>query len=236
MELKGDSVIAASRHRVWNALNDPEILARCISTFDELMQQRTRIVGLPVGVRVGRGDAPATGFETMAETVKTTASLAALQTALGPARDDSTLLSSLGKALLEVVPSSAMVVYQVRDRVLHSVHTVSAEFAGFAAQSMKTGEGLSGWVAENGKSIINGNPAVEPGYLADPSHYGELRAAMAVPVIAKDGLIGVVALYRTMTDSFAGPELEALVSLAPTFARILTANTPEAVAAPCRTV
>ena len=31
------------------------------------------------------------------------------------------------------------------------------------------GQGLSGWVAENRKPILNGNPSVEPGYLNDPA-------------------------------------------------------------------
>ena len=44
------------------------------------------------------------------------------------------------------------------------------------------GEGLSGWVAENRKPILNGNPSVEPGYLADPAKFSTLRSALAVPL------------------------------------------------------
>ena len=36
MELKGDSLIAAPRDRVWTALNDPALLARCIEGVETL--------------------------------------------------------------------------------------------------------------------------------------------------------------------------------------------------------
>ena len=36
--------------------------------------------------------------------------------------------------------------------------------AGLAELAVPLGEGLLGWVADVGKPILNGNPAVEPGY------------------------------------------------------------------------
>jgi carbon monoxide dehydrogenase subunit G len=36
VELTGDSLIAADRHRVWTALNDPAVLARCIDGVESL--------------------------------------------------------------------------------------------------------------------------------------------------------------------------------------------------------
>ena len=41
MELRGEVVIAAARPRVWAALNDPEVLARCIEGVETLV----RVVG-----------------------------------------------------------------------------------------------------------------------------------------------------------------------------------------------
>ncbi|MFZ4688648.1 MAG: CoxG family protein [Polymorphobacter sp.] len=41
MQLTGDVTIAASRQRVWTALNDPEVLARCIEGVETL----TRVSG-----------------------------------------------------------------------------------------------------------------------------------------------------------------------------------------------
>ena len=52
------------------------------------------------------------------------------------------------------------------------------------------GQGLSGWVAENNKPIVNGNPSVEPGYLNDPAKFSTLRSALAVPLEGKQSVVG----------------------------------------------
>ena len=75
---------------------------------------------------------------------------------------------------------------------------------------MQLGEGVTGWVAQNHKPILNGNPSVEPGYLNDPTRYSTLRSALAVPLEGKAGLVAVLALYRAGQDAFTKGELEAV--------------------------
>ena len=59
-----------------------------------------------------------------------------------------------------------MAVYHRRGDTLFPEFTDSEAFLEFLSVEIPVGQGLTGWVAENGKAIINGNPAVEPGYLA----------------------------------------------------------------------
>jgi len=72
------------------------------------------------------------------------------------------------------------------------------------------GEGLSGWVAQNAKPILNGNPSVEPGYLNDPTKYSTLRSALAVPLEGTGSVVAVLALYRARQDGFSHDELSVL--------------------------
>jgi GAF domain-containing protein len=90
--------------------------------------------------------------------------------------------------------------------------------------------GLSGWVAENGKSIMNGNPAVEPGYLNDPTKFSLLRSALAVPVETGNGIAGVLSLYRQDKDAFGAEHLTVVLSAATALGRALdlTASSAEA--------
>jgi GAF domain-containing protein len=69
---------------------------------------------------------------------------------------------------------------------------------------------LSGWVAENHKAILNGNPSVEPGYLNDPTKYSTLRSALAVPIEAEGKVDSVLALYRASQDAFTRDDLRLL--------------------------
>jgi len=74
-------------------------------------------------------------------------------------------------------------------------------------------QGLSGWVAQNLKPILNGNPSVEPGYLNDESKYSTLTSAMAVPLEGLQGVVGVVALYHAEKDFFTSDHLRILLAV-----------------------
>ena len=59
------------------------------------------------------------------------------------------------------------------------------------------GTGLCGWVAQNCKPILNGNPAVEHGFVhQDPRSVTGSRSALVVPLEGMTGLVGVLALYQ----------------------------------------
>jgi GAF domain-containing protein len=82
-----------------------------------------------------------------------------------------------------------------------------------ASLRIPMGEGLSGWVAQNGKPIVNGNPTVEPGYLNDPAKYITLRSALAVPIMGSAGTVAVLALYCTGADAFTREQLQILEAI-----------------------
>jgi hypothetical protein len=77
------------------------------------------------------------------------------------------------------------------------------------------GQGLSGWVAENSKPIVNGNPSVEPSYLNDRSRTSSLQSAVAVPLEGANGVLGVLTLYHMERDAFTKDHLRILMAISP---------------------
>jgi GAF domain-containing protein len=71
------------------------------------------------------------------------------------------------------------------------------------------GEGVAGWVAENHKPILNGNPMVEPGFSSGVG--STLQSVLAVPLHTGSGTLGVLALYRTERDAFSRDTMEDLL-------------------------
>jgi len=69
------------------------------------------------------------------------------------------------------------------------------------------GHGLSGWVAANGRSILNGNPSV------DSSSLIGLRSALAIPLEGEDDVAGVLTLFRAKPDAFSALDLLELSAL-----------------------
>jgi diguanylate cyclase (GGDEF)-like protein len=104
-----------------------------------------------------------------------------------------------------------MAVYVRREQVLVPEFVNGENFRLFASLQIPVGQGLSGWVAENAKPIVNGNPTVEPGYLNDPSKYSTLRSALAVPLHGVSSVVGVMALYHTERDAYTKDHLRVLL-------------------------
>jgi GAF domain-containing protein len=104
-------------------------------------------------------------------------------------------------------------VYVLRNKVLIPEFVSGENFRLFSSLKIPIGEGLSGWVAQNAKAILNGNPSVEPGYLNDPSKYSTLRSALAVPLDGTGSVVAVLALYRGRVDAFTREELSVLQAL-----------------------
>ncbi|HET7872352.1 MAG TPA: sensor domain-containing diguanylate cyclase, partial [Terriglobales bacterium] len=75
------------------------------------------------------------------------------------------------------------------------------------------GHGLSGWVVQNNKPILNGNPSVEPGYLNDSAKFSTLRSAISVPLDGLNGVIGALSLYRSESDAFNKDHLRVLLAI-----------------------
>lgn len=186
---------------------------------------------LSTEVKIARGDAPAAGFEATAAASANQdlinfrnsilGSVASLTRELEGAEDRESAFSSLRSSLRELVSYDAMVVYLRNEERLVPAFLDGEDYRLFASLEIPLGMGLSGWVAENGKAIVNGNPSVEPGYLNDPTKFSLLRSALAVPIESKNGILGVLSLYRQDRDAFGQEHLTVLLSVATALARAI---------------
>jgi len=132
---------------------------------------------------------------------------------LGNSLSLSDTLSVLSARLKRAVPYDSIAIYVRHDNKLVAEHVSGDNFRLFASLKIPLGEGLSGWVAENRKPIINGNPSVEPGYLNDPTKFSTLRSALAVPLEGLGGVVGVLTLYRAEKDAFTNDHLRVLLAI-----------------------
>jgi putative nucleotidyltransferase with HDIG domain len=182
---------------------------------------------LSTDVKVERGLAPDAGFaeaETpavdevrkpaqlniMAEAGREAEALSEFGIKLGAALSLEDMLSLLAVRVKHLVGYDSMAVYVLRNKILVPEFVSGENFRLFSSLRIPIGEGLSGWVAQNCKPILNGNPSVEPGYLNDPSRFSTLRAALAVPLEGTGSVVAVLALYRARADAFSRDELEVL--------------------------
>jgi diguanylate cyclase (GGDEF)-like protein/putative nucleotidyltransferase with HDIG domain len=184
---------------------------------------------LSTAIKIERGLEPAAGFENATakdyagrETTFLSSIAAARQEAqalfelsqdLGASLSLGETLSVFSVKLKPMVPYDAIAIYIKRDEELVPEYVNGDNYRLFTSLRIPIGQGLSGWVAQNRKPIVNGNPSVEPGYLNDPSKFSTLRSALAVPLDGVGGVIGVLALYRADRDAFTSDHLRILLAV-----------------------
>ncbi len=122
-------------------------------------------------------------------------------------------LSVLAVKLKRIIPHDAVAVYVQRDRKLIPEYVSGDDFRLFSSLEIPVRQGLSGWVAENRKTIVNGNPSVEPGYLNDPAKFSTLRSALSVPLEGLTEVVGVLTLYHAEKDALTKDHLRILMAI-----------------------
>jgi putative methionine-R-sulfoxide reductase with GAF domain len=208
-------------------------LERMAKANVKVVEQKTH---LSTNVKVQRGAAPAAGFEASAET--TVNDLASIHRSMEAAEaqlhrlerigqqlnschSQSEIFSLMRDNLLREIPYDVLAVYQCQGESLIPVYLDGEAQRQFASLKIPMGMGLAGWVAENNKAIMNGNPSVEPGYLNDSSKFSTLGSALAVPLDSPTGVTHVLSLYRHGRDAFRNHELNILLSIAAQMSRRL---------------
>jgi len=184
---------------------------------------------LSTNVKVYNGGAPAAGFQATAtpdsEQPEFLSSIAAarqevqmlyeLSQDLGNSLNLHETLAVLDSRLRRLIPYDGIAVYVRKEDRLVPQYVSGENVHLFSALRIPLGQGLSGWVAETGQPIINGNPSVEPGYLNDPAKFSTLRSALAIPLENAAGITGVLTLYHLRPDAFTKDHLRVLLAVKP---------------------
>jgi len=204
-----------------------DILQRRYQDLEKLVAKKSQSVQwskLSTDVKVERGEAPAAGFvATGSKSTQEATFLASIAAArqeaqtlfelsqdLGASLSLDETLSVFSVKLKRLVPYDSVAIYVRRENQLVPEYVNGDNFRLFASLRIPLGQGLSGWVAQNRKPIINGNPSVEPGYLNDPTKFSTLRSALALPLEGTSGVVGVLALYQSESDAFTADHLRIL--------------------------
>jgi len=210
-----------------------EILERRYVEWERmaLMQEDSMAtLGVSKWMRVERGQEPAAGFAKFsdppsggAENPDFLASIASarqeaqtmfeLSQDLGVSLSLSETLSVLSMRLRKMIPYDSIAVFVNRNGWLLPELVSGENFRMLSSLKVRMGEGLCGWVAENCKPIVNGNPQVEAGYVIDPEQHRTLQSALAVPLEGLNGVVGVLAMYHSGRDSFTPDHLRILLAV-----------------------
>ena len=173
---------------------------------------------------VQRGERPGAGFEqdrskagsqtdflvSIASARQEAHTLFELSQDLGNSLSLDETLSLVAMRLRKLVPYDSIVAFVRSGNYLIPEFVNGDHFRLLSSLKIPIGTGLCGWVAQNARPIVNGNPDVEMGFSRDPRSPSELRSALVVPLEGVTGLVGVLALYQSAVDAFTSDHLRIL--------------------------
>jgi diguanylate cyclase (GGDEF)-like protein len=121
-------------------------------------------------------------------------------------------LSVVAVRLKEMIPHDSIVFFICQDNKLVPKYAHGIDYELWVSLQIPLGQGISGWVAQNKKPIINGNPASESKYLGDPRRVSHLQSALAIPLQGRDKVAGVLTLYLREKQGFTNDHLRLLLA------------------------
>ena len=183
---------------------------------------------LSTDLQIEKGAAPAAGFASAGDTDVALRSrsvrqpcnrsdrsplenLLASANSIEPVLTVDETLTLFASRLAPVVPFDSLALYFRQHDTLTTAFFSGKHGAMMEPLRIPVGQGLTGWVAQTNRPILNGNPAVEPGW-KEP---GNLRSALAIPLQTHNGSVGVLTLYSCVENGFNSEDLEYLCRVSP---------------------
>ena len=211
--LSYESAIGLLKHEAGRAL-DPKLVPLFIDLLPSLIaelgpgEQETApaepVLALPGSTAVGLVPAPTgNAFENIALAHREIYALYEIAQSMGTSLGVSDTMALISSKLSKIVSWSgcALFLYQQDSDSLKCRFAAGVDAPKLMNASLKMGHGLSGWVARNRRTLINGNPRVSfdaAGIAGDIA----LNAAIVCPLQYNDTFIGCLALYHVEANHY----------------------------------
>ncbi len=139
------------------------------------------------------GDA---GFRSIAEAQREVFALHEIAQTIGSSLNMQDTVTLVSSKLRSIVPFDTCIIYLVDE---HSGKAVAAHASGeyaeaFARRRITIGEGISGWVIANARSMCNTSPELDLVGLPEEVA-GNIRGVLVSPLIREDGAFGAITVY-----------------------------------------
>ena len=143
------------------------------------------------------------GFRSISEAQREVFALHEIAQTIGSSlnlQDTATLVSSKLRA---IVPFNTCIIYVVDEKTgkARPVHIAGEHEEAFARRRVTLGEGVTGWVIANARSMCNTSPELDLVGITEEVA-SSVRGVLVSPLTREDGAFGAVTLYSSTRDSY----------------------------------
>ena len=154
------------------------------------------------------------GFRSISEAQREVFALHEIAQTIGSSLNLSDTVTLVANKLRAIVPFDTCVIFLVDDRSgkAAAVHAVGDEAELFLRRRITVGEGITGWVIANSRSMCNANPELDMVGVPDQV-VKRFRGILVSPLVREDGAFGAIALYSQSRTSYSSEHVRLLESV-----------------------
>ena len=156
----------------------------------------------------------ATGFRSITEAQREVFALHEIAQTIGSSLNLNDTVTLISNKLRAIVPFDTCVIFIVDDRSGKAIamHVVGDHKELFKLRRMNVGDGITGWVIANSRSMCNSSPELDMVGLPDEIARS-YRGVLVSPLIREDGAFGAIALYAKGRTSYTTEHVRLLESV-----------------------
>jgi len=230
--MKREESLALLRSMVGSAF-DPKVVetfTRHVEEFDRLIGSQdiqeqvasTPSVDTETRTKPDAGLAPdilgvyeeTSGFRSISEAQREVFALHEIAQTIGSSLNLSDTVTLVANKLRAIVPFDTCVIYLVDDPSGKAIaaHVVGEEVEVFKRRRINIGDGITGWVIANSRSMCNASPDLDLVGLPDEV-VKRFRGVLVSPLQREDGAFGAISLYSQSRTSYTAEHVRLLESV-----------------------
>lgn len=169
--------------------------------------------GLASDVLGERSDAAA--FRSIAEAQREVFALHEIAQSIGASLNLNETVALVTSKLRAIVPFETCIIFLVDENTgkAHAAHVAGDNAEAFTNRRANIGEGITGWVIANARSMCNTSPELD--LVGVPEEIAEtIRGVLVSPLIHENGAFGAITLYSSSVSSYTSEHVRLLESVA----------------------
>jgi diguanylate cyclase (GGDEF)-like protein/putative nucleotidyltransferase with HDIG domain len=193
-------------------IDSQDIREQVASAFDDKTATKPD-AGLAPDI-LGVSEQPATGFRSISEAQREVFALHEIAQTIGSSLNLSDTVTLIANKLRAIVPFDTCVIYLVDDPSGKAIaaHVVGEEVEVFKRRRINIGDGITGWVIANSRSMCNASPDLD--LIGVPEEVVKrFRGVLVSPLIREDGAFGAISLYSQSRTSYTTEHVRLLESV-----------------------
>ena len=163
---------------------------------------------------LGVSEEVAAGFRSISEAQREVFALHEIAQTIGSSLNLSDTVTLIANKLRAIVPFDTCVIYLVDDPSGKAIaaHVVGEEIEVFKRRRINIGDGITGWVIANSRSMCNASPDLD--LIGIPEEVVKrFRGVLVSPLLKEDGAFGAISLYSQSRTSYTTEHVRLLESV-----------------------